>query len=260
MTTNKKIIAFLFAVMNITVATAQDYARPEPEQYAPEGSTTDKKFSVGLSFGSAIPLGKFASTSVKGTFWDFHSVDSTHLEGFAKNGFNFTLTASYLFPGNVGIMVMYASNSNAFDINTFSASVGLPSSTNSELYSENEYLIGPFVVLPEGNFRFTFNALVGLASVAYPEITCNAHDTTYTYDFQGGSGFAYDLGAGAEYNFSKWFAASLNINYMNTTIQYNGYSITGTIPGYIAYYSSPTDVLSMPTGILKITAGIVLRF
>jgi len=260
MTTNKKIIAFLFAVLNIAAATAQDYARPEPEQYAPEASSADKRFSIGLSFGAAIPLSKFASTSVKGTFWDFHSVDSTHLEGFAKSGFNFTLTASYLFPGNVGIMVMYASNSNAFDINTFSASVGLPSSTNSELYSENEYLIGPFVVLPEGNFRFTFSALVGLASVAYPEITCNAHDTTYTYDFQGGSGFAYNLGAGAEYNFSKWFAALVNINYMNATIQYNGYSITGTIPGYIAYYSSPTDVLSMPTGMLKITAGIVLRF
>jgi len=260
MTTNKKIIAFLFAAVNIAVASAQDYARPVTESYTEPNSTEDKRFSVSLSVGAAIPLSKFASTSIKGTFWDFHSVDSTHLEGFAKTGIDFTLTGSYLFPGNFGIMVMYASNSNAFDINSFSASVGLPSSTNSELYSENEYLIGPFMVLPEGNFRFTFNALVGLASVAYPEITCNAHDTTYTYDFQGGSGFAYNLGAGAEYNFSKWFAASVNINYMNASIQYNGFSITRNIPGYIAYYSSPTDVLSMPTGILKITAGIVLRF
>lgn len=258
---NKKIILFLFAVMTIANAIAQDYARPEPEQYAPDASTGDKRFNIGLSFGSAIPLGKFASTSVKGTFWDFHSADSTHLEGFAKNGINLTLTASYLFPSDIGIMVMYASNANAFDINTFSASVGLPSSTNSELYSENEYLIGPFVVLPQGNFRFTFNALVGLVTVAYPEITCTAHDTSYTYDFQGGSGFAYDLGAGVEYNFSKRFAAALNINYMNANIQYNGFSITGTIPGYYpAYYSSPTDVLTMPTGILKITAGAILRF
>jgi hypothetical protein len=239
----------------------EDYARPQPEQYAPvSGSTDDKRFNIGLSLGSAIPMNKFASTSVKNTFWDFTSADSTHLEGFARNGFNFTLTASYLFPGNFGIILMFGSCQNPFDINTFSAKVGLPSTSPSASYNEDEYLVGGFGSFPVDKFRFTVNALVGLVSMGYPEISCAAHDTTYTYDLQGGSGFGYDLGGSAEYDISSRIAVSVNINYLGSNVQYNGFSITGSTPTSIGYFSSTSDVLSLPTGILKITIGAVLRF
>ena len=257
-----KPVFFILALLLFTELHAQDYARPQPDQYALPTEPGDKRFSMNISLGPAIPLGDYGSTNVKGSFWDFTSSDSTRLQGFARPGFNFTVSAAYLFPVNIGIMMMFGTSFNTFNINGLSSAIGRQAKTPSGSFSEYEYLIGPCFSLPiSDKFNVNANILIGFVSAAYPEISYPYNDTiTLTTDFQSGSGFGYNFGANLEYNFSKSLAASFNVNYMGADIKYTGFTWTLSTPGYYPFVQDhPTDVLTMQTGILKITVGVVLR-
>jgi opacity protein-like surface antigen len=257
-----KIILSALIVLFFTELHAQDYARPEPEQYSLPSNPNDRRFNIGVSIGAAIPLGDYGSTNVKGSFWDFNSIDSTRLQGFAQPGLNLTITASYLFPENIGIMMMFGSSSSTFNTSGFSSAIGRPATTSTGSFSEYEYLIGPCFELPlSDKFRMNANILIGLVSASYPEVNYAYNDTvTLTTDFQGGTGFGYSFGANLEYNISKNAAISLNVNYIGSDIKYTGFTWTLSTPGYYPLVQDhPTDVLTMQTGILKITAGITFR-
>jgi hypothetical protein len=264
----KKAILSAFALLALFTVKAQDYVRPGGS-YTPSTdnnptATGPKKFSLSLSMGSAIPLKDYASTYVKGSFWDFNSPDSTHLQGFAQSGFNMNVTASYLFSDEFGIKMMLGYSSNPFNINTFSATVGFPSYASTQTnYHVTEYMIGPYMsLLVAPKLRVELGAMIGLVTISYPEIVVALNDTlTDTYDFNGGNGFGYCFDAGAEYSITSNLSILINVAYTGSTIKYNGFDETLNSPGYYPYtFSHDTDVPYMTTAIIKPTIGIALKF
>jgi len=260
-TLSKKLILFLATGSIIFTLRAQDYTRPSLDT-PPVPVSDDKKFSLGFSIGPAIPMRDFGSSNVSGSFWDQYSNDSTRLQGFAKTGFHFNITASYMFSNEWGIMLTFGSSSMPFDVNTFSNIIGYPTTINGG-YSVNEYLIGPYISLnlvPKLNLKVS--ALVGIVDIAYPELSLAVNDTvTETLDFQGGLNFGYSFGAGFEYNVSSSIGIFLNVAYTGSTITYGGWTQTYSAPGYYPFtISHSNDATTMTTGLLKQTIGIEVKF
>ena len=245
------------------ISPAQDYYEKPQTQVKPfkkDVSSGGMEFSIAISGGSAVPLQSFSSTNVKNSFWDFRSADSVKLQGFAKTGIHFNITASYLFSDGIGIMLMIGSNSNSFDINTFSSTVGIPFTT-SDGYNTREYLIGPYISFSEWpKFTFEANAMVGLVTANYPAIALTIVDTTETIAFNSGKSFGYSFGGAVKYSITSKIDISINAAYTQTTMVYPGWTDTYTLPGYYPYViSHANDIANMPMGILKITAGVVFR-
>lgn len=263
--TNRKAIllgAFIIAIYSVK---AQDYVRPAEENYPSTRATPipgNKKFSLAINIGAAIPMQDFGSTNVKNSFWDFTSVDSTRLQGFAKTGFHFNITASYRLFNNWGITMLIGNNANAFDINTFSSTIGYPAGNSSTSYSTAEYLIGPYFSFPAGNKLFIkVSALAGLVTNSYPPVDITLNDTTsIEINFTAGRGFGYSLGAGIAYSVSSNVNVLLNIAYTGALIKYNGWTETVSFTGYYPFaISHANDVANMPTGIIKPTIGIEFK-
>jgi hypothetical protein len=180
---NKKVILLFVLVSAFFTLKAQDYVRPSDNN---SGTGTalpgERKFTLGISLGAAIPSGNFASTNVKNSFWDFNSADSTHLQGFAKTGFHFNVTATYQFTDDFGLTLLLGNNSNPFDINAFSSAIGYPASSQTSNYSTAEYLIGPCFSLPiSSKLKFRVSLLAGIVTSNYPTIDVTLNDST-TYE------------------------------------------------------------------------------
>ena len=270
----KGILYIVFAAISVA-ASAQDYVRPTPQTSFGDdpynnNRTTPKndygrrrKFNISLAMGAAVPMGDFGSNNVKGSFWDFTSPDSTRLQGFAQTGFHFEISMSYMFNDNFGIMAMLSGNSNSFDINTFSATVGYETSTTDDYYT-GEYLIGPCFTYPGGESRFNVKgyAMIGAIETNYPELNFAFNDTlSAVIDFNGGSGFGYCLGGGVSYAITPSTEIFFNVSYTSSTITYSSWTETYNSPGYYPYtFSHYTDVTSMKTGILKPVIGVNFRF
>lgn len=264
----KKACLLILSVFALSVIRAQDYARPSTND---NPIPQNKKFCLTFVLGSSIPEGNFASTSVKNTFWDFNSVDSTHLEGFAKPGLHFSFTATYLFSQNFGLMVYFGSNSNAFNVNGLAAAVGIPAFSSTLTYHTHEYLIGPYCSFPfnyKSKFRFDAFALYGFVSNDYPTVSLALNDTvTDAISFQSGHGTGFCLGTGIEYKLNDNTSLLFNLQYTGARISYNGFTETVNIasPNPAYYYlpysiDHPNDVATMQTGILKIAFGIAFWF
>ncbi|MGP8217419.1 MAG: hypothetical protein ACLQQ4_17765 [Bacteroidia bacterium] len=263
---NRKTILLVTFVLAFIMLKAQDYVRPTRDNTSTSSGNPipgNKKFSIGISIGEAIPMQDFGSTNVKNSFWDFTSPDSTRLQGFATTGFHFNISASYLFSDDFGIMMLIGFSSNSFDINAFSSSIGYPASNTTGGYSTAEYLIGPYLSLPVVNkLKINISALIGLVTSSYPTLNIALNDTTVLEtNFNGGSGFAYSFSAGLEYSVNNNISLLLNFAYTETTITYSSWLATYTITGYYPVtINHNTDVTSMSTGILKPTIGISFKF
>ncbi len=261
-----KLIVALACLLLHFASSAQDYyeSPKKPAKSDKDETTTPDKggFNLSISVGSASPYKSFSSTNVKNSFWDFTSIDSVKLQGFAKPGVHFDITASYLFPDGLGIMFMLGSNTNIFDINTFTSTVGVPFTSPDGVFRTREYLIGPFISFnPRPKFTIEANAMLGLVAANYPLITISVGDTTQTIAFNPGRSFGYSFGGAVKYSITSKIDLSINTSYTQANIAYPGWTNTFTIPGYYPYViSHTTDIVKMPMGLLKINAGITYKF
>lgn len=262
-----KLMLVLACLFLYLASSAQDYYEGPKAKTPVKATTTEPEpneggFNLSVSVGTAIPFKSFSSTNVKNSFWDFTSIDSVKLQGFAKLGVHFNLTASYMFPDGLGIQFMLGSNSNSFDINTFAKTVGVPFTSPDGLFRTREYLIGPFVSYsPWPKFTLEANAMLGIVTANYPIITVSFGDTTQTIEFNPGRSFGYSFGGALKYSINPKLDFSINSSYTQATIAYQGWTNTFTIPGYYPYIiSHTTDIAKMPMGLLKINAGLTYKF
>ncbi len=261
-----KLILMLGCIFSFFTASAQDYYQgpqpPKNKSYKDDQPSINiSGFSIALSLGAAIPFKSFSSTNVKNSFWDFNSSDSTKLQGFAKPGTNINVTASYLFPNSMGIRLMIGSNSNPFDISTFTSTVGVPF-TSTDAFHTREYLIGPYISFSQGpKLKFEADAMIGLVTANYPSVAFSIVDTTETFSFNAGKSFGYSFGGAVKYSITEQLDIAINASYTQASMTYPGWTDTFTAPGYYPYVRQHTsDITNMPMGILKITAGIVFNF
>ncbi len=276
------VVVCLFAFY---IATAQDYYVPPAKRSPATGEkgstgTSTGKFSFGLSAGPAFASKDFGSKNVKNSFWDFTSTDSVHLQGFAKTGFHFNITASYLISENFGITGMFGNNSNPFDLSTFATTVGPPFTSSFPQFQTSEYLIGAFFsTLVRDKIKFEANIMIGAVTTTYPTLDWTypvtypagygvpagtVVATTQTYVFNPGASFAYSFGASFKYVLSEHFDLSLGIAYTGAEMHFRGWTdtYTYTAPGYV-FSSNPithiTDITQMSIGLLKPTLGIFVK-
>lgn len=262
------IILLILPVMFISVSRAQDYIRPN-EDTAVNTQYTNKvqKLFIGFSIGTAIPTKDFASHNVSGSFWDFNSTDSTRLQGFAKTGFHFDISATYLFTTSFGIIAQFSDNTNNFDLSSFSSVMGYPAFANTTLYRTKEYLAGPYfsyTATPKLNLDAAL--LVGLVHNSYPTLTLKLNDTLdYTRELDNSKNvFGFCISAGMSYNLTTRVYLTINIAYTQATLLYPTWTETAqylsTHPA--SYYYKPitfyhnTDETFMKAGIFKPTIGI----
>jgi hypothetical protein len=259
---------FLAALCIPCFVSAQDYTRPITEQRGSGNFYDSKKLSLAFSAGAAIPLLDFGSSNVKNSFWDFNSPDSTRLQGFAKTGFHFDLTASYLLNDNAGIMVMIGGNTNPIDFNGIETALGYPASATITSYYTGEYLLGPYLHFKlTDKFNFDLGIMAGIISNNYPTISLAFSDTTtYTRDIANGKlSFGYSLYTALNYQLSDNIDLRFSLAFTGGTIYYPNWieSLTLTVPGYYPVtgsYDHSTDETSMQMGILKASVGLAFKF
>jgi len=258
------ILSFLLSFF-ILKAQDQDYVRSPSET---TGESQFKKFSLGISFGPAIPLQDYASTNIKGSMWDFGSPDSTTLRGFAQTGFHFNITLSYLVTENFGVIFFYGGSSNPFDIGAFSSGMGYPTTNTSGAYYTAEYMVGPFFNLAlSDKINFKITAMLGLVTNTYPILSVNLSDTVSVQrTVSGGAGIGYSFSAALSYNITDNIDILLNIGYTGCAINYAGWSETDIVSfptlgqTGTATLDHPTAICVMQTGIIKPTLGIEFKF
>lgn len=260
-------LIWTITLLSFAPAKAQDYVRTQP---GGTYTTNEKKFSLKLSVGAAIPLGDFASTNVKGSFWDFTSADSTRLQGFATTGFHFDFSFTYYIHDFFGIAVMIGDNINGFDVNAFSNTMGYQATTSTATYSTSEYLIGPVFNFNLANkLKLTAAVYVGFARNNYPQITLALNDTlNYTRYLQNGMlSFAYSVSTGISYSITDYMDLTFDVAYTGAVLHYPSWIETlQPISTNPAYYYLPAVInhsnnrTTMVTGILKPCVGIALRF
>ena len=256
-TLSKKSILLYGSLLTFFISHAQDYTRPTGS--VPE--TIDKRFSISASIGPAYAMQDFGSKNVKNSFWDFNSIDSVKLQGFAMTGFHFNINASYLLSENIGVMVLFGNSSNQFDLGGFSSTMGYPTTSVLGTFHTSEYMIGPCFSFSEWKrVKIDLNVLIGLATSTYPDLTLTVgRDTTESFVFNPGKSFAYSFGAAVRYSLTDDLDLLLGVSYTETKMSYPGMTVTFTIPGYYGTLSRPTDVTSMTIGILRPTIGLVLK-
>ncbi len=226
----------------------------------------DKKFTLGVSIGAAIPLAAYGSKATDTT----SSVrqDSTHRQnGYASAGFHFDVTAGYRFTNNIGAMILIGGNMNSFDATTYATvnDIKSPTTFTSASYYVGQYLIGPFVSFPCGDkLRVDIRVLVGLVMANTPTetetTTFSGQTATDVFSGDGGSGFGYQFGAGIKYSFSSAIGLLVNVDYAGSTLSYTGYTDNQTSPFGSFTYKNTTLKSTMSLGIITTTVGIGFSF
>ena len=245
----------------------QDYVRDSPSNVS---STESKKFQLSFSVGGALPYRDFASTDVKGSFWDQTSVDSIKLQGFAKPGLHFDFRLGYSFSDHFGLTLLIGGNTNQFDLNAFTKGVGYPSTTATTSYFTGEYMIGPtFSYAINDKWKLNASLMAGFVKNNYPQVTFAVNDTiNVVIAFNGGDlSFAYSAELGVSYSINSYIDINASVSYLQSTIHYPGWVQTiDVISPNPAYYYLPliiyhnNDITAMSIAFLKPCVGIVIKF
>lgn len=256
----KKWYLLTLSMLFILQLESQEYIRPSEEESS-ISLPGKRHFSLTFAAGMSIPESQFASNNVKGSYWDFHSPDSTHLQGFALSGFHFDISCSYLFTDMLGIEIYLGGNTNSFDISTFQGTIGYPAVVNGSYYI-GEYLAGFNVLVPVAyKISFEFTALGGLMTANYPEISYVIQGVNVTVDFNSSNVLGFNFGGAFKYAYSPAVDFVFKVEYSLATMVYPG----NTYVFSYGYYSSPpqnytNDITKMPAGILKPEIGISFKF
>lgn len=268
---SRKVLVVLIVLCSIgaKAQSGQDYVRSSSVDNTI--TSQDKKYSLSLQIGPAIPIGDFASTNVKGSFWDFSSPDSTRLQGFAKPGFHFDFSLTYYVYDYFGIALMIGDNINTLDLAAFSATMGYPATASTTTYYTGEYLIGPvFSFSLTNKLKMNASILGGFIKNDYPELTLFFNDTiTYTRNISSGNfSFAYYVGLGFVYNINDFLDVTASVSYTAGTVHYPNWTETlqanSTNPNSYVFLPNTivhsNDVTGMAIGLIKPCIGIALKF
>jgi hypothetical protein len=265
----------LFALTIMTTFSFTGYAsdptdkstekKPATLTIAPEDN--GKKFSIGLSVGTTIPLQNYGNKTT--------NTDTTHINGAAKTGFHFNVTFGYKFSKYIGAMLMVGGSTNAYspDVTTTSGGTSFSggSLTPSGSHYVGQYLIGPYATFPVGKkLSIEVRALAGLVTSSYPALSETASASygglsfggSYTFKIKPGAAFGYSAGVGAKYMLGEHIGLTVNAAYTGSDMVYKSSTTTASTTGLYASTTTTTDNNKryMSIGMINITAGVVFCF
>lgn len=181
--------------------------------------------SIGVLFGPAFPVGKFASSGL----------DSSKIQSAAKTGINVAITLTYHFPNSIfSIYAIGSWQQNNVDSKALTNTLlpDYPDTISLVVDSKPWYmwtlLAGPKIELPldaSGKCSIEFNVGAGIqqAIVPYYTITQNQTNQSDISFFYGGSlspVFCYQFGSGFNYHINPLWSLKLNASFTHGTSAY----------------------------------------
>ena len=160
----------------------------------------DRHGYIGMTLGSAIPLGDFADNN-------FDNEDA----GFAKTGINFNLVHfGYKFSKNFGIAASWFGAAHEVDT---------PYNIDAATWSYGGLFAGLLVSLPAGEKLFIeFKPMLGFVAATSPELK---EGGLIVMEDQQGSAVGFDLVGSVRYNFSERWCAMANIDYLTAKPEFD---------------------------------------
>ncbi len=150
---------------------------------------------LGITLGSAIPLGDFADDS-------FDNEDA----GLAENGFNITLlTFGYEFVENFGMAASWFGGGHLIETD----------------FGDGIWAYGALVVGPMVSVELSEKADLDFKLMVGP--TSGIFDFDNLDEQQEGSGFGVDIGASLRFSVSNRLGIIFNMDYFNTTSEFDDF-------------------------------------
>lgn len=160
-----------------------------------ETSPFQKNGFLGITIGSAIPLGDFADDS-------FDNEDA----GLAENGFNITLlTFGYEFVENFGIAASWFGGGHLIETDF-----------GNGIWAYGALVVGPMATVElSEKVDLDFKLMVGPTSGILDGDGLDEQET--------GSGFGVDIGTSLRISASERFGVMFNMDYFNTKSEFDGF-------------------------------------
>lgn len=218
----------------------------------------DPKFSIGVSLGAGIPLGDFGNITSR-----FYSGDS-RLPGYAKIGFHFNVSTSYMLTEHFGAIVLIGGNIHALNFNNFSGN-GLHSISISSdgIHYLGHYMAGPVFVFPLNEmWSLDAKVLAGLMTISYPTTNYNDSEFSVNYKYQSTMAISYGCGIGAKYKITELVSIIGHIDYLMADPKFTNLTesfalVHSNTSPEITTYDPKT---SMNIGLINTTLGVGFNF
>jgi opacity protein-like surface antigen len=241
--------AFLSAILMLSMGylNAQNETLLLAEKPAQKG-----KFALDLSAGASLVSGNFTKTDY---------TDST--AGFAQStGLNLQLRASYNLRQNLPVYVSISSAQYGMnDLKNLAEGyltdfdVDSTTLTAKGRYQHTALLVGTGWLGEFVNIRIDAHMMAGVSMLKTPEMRVDLEDNAAATFYQrssSGMGFAWQIGAGASYDFTSKWGMRIGVEYMsakpNVSIENeNRTSNTGRL---ISTYHQPINSMTARLGIV----------
>jgi len=207
-------------------------------------SQKEKRGIIGVSLGSATPLGEFAST-------DSNSDEA----GFAKTGAFFGIDFNYLLSKSVGIAATLRGRSNTVDedalITEFTNSSGVSGwVVNTEPWSAAGLLGGLYVAFPVGKkTEFCAKGLIGFMNCKSATISVSNSGVNAKTASATSSSFAYLISGGFQFNLTNSLALSLNLEYQGAQPEFKATTTSNFAPASVDTFDQPMSTLNFGIGL-----------
>jgi hypothetical protein len=240
---------FIYGVQAHAVAQMQAGAPQAgvPAQTQGGAQADNNRWSASISFGAAIPVGKFAATNP-------NNIES----GFARTGVDNNLQVGYQFSRYFGVSVLAAFRTLPYDAPAISND-----QINISSYGTRRFLAGPTFIHPIGNggrWDITARLLGGvMPGIGFVSESNVISDTLSFYKANSGNAFAYQAGAGLQYRFSRHWHVLLDADFLGADFKVakeveEEFSATGEPVVFV----SPSN--KEPLNSINICLGIGARF
>ncbi len=213
----------------------------------------EQPFSIGVLFGPAFPVGKFANSGL----------DSSKIQSAAKTGINVATTLSYHFQNSIfSIYAIGSWQQNGVDDKAMARTL-MPDypDTISLVVNSNPWrmwtiLAGPKIELPldaSGKCSIEFNIGGGIQQAVVPYYTItqyytNGSETSFYYGGSLSPAFCYQLGSGFNYHINKVWSLNINAGYTHSTASYIYDNEYGGTLSHVAY-TYPISSVNLLAGI-----------
>jgi hypothetical protein len=213
----------------------------------------EQPFSIGVLFGPAFPVGKFASTGL----------DSSKIQSATKTGICLAITLAYRFPNSIfGLYAVGSWQQNAVDDKALAMTLkpDYPDASslvvNANPWRMWTLLAGPKIELPldaSGKCSIEFNIGAGIQQAGVPFYTItqylpNESDISFYYGGSLPPAFCYQFGSGFAYHINQAWSVIINASYTHSTANYNYDIEYGGAPIHVSY-TYPISSVNLLAGI-----------
>jgi len=189
-------------------------SKAQTTQTPATGSENPTTGFIALNYGTAKPLGNYASTS------------NSSSSGYAISGSDLSISAGVpINHSHFGVAFKFDHFTNGYDEQSLNSNQtannpGYIWNVSADSYSGQTVLIGLYGTLALHHFAFDYRFMGGIMFANYPEISYSALDnnadtmSNTNQSSASSSSFAFDIGIGLRWNVSNHFCLRIDYDYL----------------------------------------------